>query len=42
MKDSMTEAWAWVVAILIYALIIVTVFAYFGYVVLWLRKVLYG
>lgn len=41
-KDSMTTAWAWVVAIIIYGLFIYTAFAYFGEIVLWLQEVLHG
>ena len=39
MKDTMTTAWAWVVAAFIYGLFIYTAFAYFGEIVLWLQEV---
>lgn len=42
MKDTMTTAWAWVVAVLIYGLFIFTAFAYFGEIVMWLQGKLYG
>lgn len=42
MKDTMTTAWAWVVAVLIYGIIIGTVFAYFGEILLMLEEVLHG
>lgn len=42
MKDTMTTAWAYVVAALIYGLFIYTAFAYFGEIVLWLQEVLHG
>lgn len=41
-KDSMTTAWAWVVAIIIYGLFIYTAFAYFGEIVLWVQELMYG
>ena len=42
MKETMTAAWAWVVAALIYGLFIYTAFAYFGEIVMWLQEVIYG
>ena len=42
MNDKITTAWAWVVAILIYAIILVTVLLYFGEIILWIRKLIYG
>lgn len=42
MKDTMTTAWAWVVAALIYGLFIYTAFAYFGEILLMLEEVLHG
>lgn len=42
MKDTMTTAWSWVVAALIYGLFIGTAFAYFGEIVLYLQEVVYG
>lgn len=41
-KDSMTTAWAWVVAIIIYGIIIVTIFVYFGEIVLMLEEMMHG
>lgn len=42
MKDSMTEVWAYVVAALIYGIFVFTAFAYFGEILLWIRKLIYG
>lgn len=42
MKDKLTTAWAWVVAALIYGIILVTVLLYFGEIILWIRKLIYG
>ena len=42
MKEAMTTAWAWVVAILIYGLFIYTAFAYFGEIVYLIQGWLYG
>lgn len=42
MKDTMTTAWAYVVAALIYGIFVFTAFAYFGEIVLMLEEVLHG
>ena len=41
MKETMTAAWAWVVAALIYGIFVFTAFAYLGEIVLWIRKLIY-
>lgn len=42
MKDTMTTAWAYVVAALIYGIFVFTAFAYFGEIVLWLQEAVNG
>ena len=42
MNDKLTAAWAYVVAALIYGLFIYTAFAYFGEIVILVRKLIYG
>jgi uncharacterized membrane-anchored protein YhcB (DUF1043 family) len=41
MNDKLTTAWAYVVAALIYGIILVTVLMYLGEIVLWIRKLIY-
>ena len=42
MKETLTTAWAWVVAALIYGIFVFTAFVYFGEIVLWLQEVVNG
>lgn len=42
MNEILTAAWAWVVAALIYGIILVTVLLYFCEIVMWLQEVIYG
>lgn len=42
MKDTMTTAWAWIVAALIYGIFVFTAFSCFGEIVMWLQEVIYG
>lgn len=42
MNDKLTEFWAWIVAAFIYVIIVWTVIAYFGEIVILVRKLIYG
>lgn len=42
MKEKLTAAWAWVVAALIYGIILVTVLLYFGEIVYLLQGLFNG
>ena len=42
MNYKLTTAWAWIVAAFIYMIIIWTLLAYFGEIILWIRELTNG